>query len=158
MKRTIEELRNAIKGRIYIYCKDERIGKQFMQDAEKEGYRFGKIKPTENGWSNIIAVEHGLQLSFVGFVGHMNFQCGSSKNLTRVDYEKYINDDKNFLFENETLKKVVIYSNLHGEITVVGDECFEAATELKKIAEDYESIDTLCDNIESKFKVIVIPN
>ncbi len=57
MNRTIENLRNAINGKIYIYCNNEKIGKQFMQDAENEGYRFGKIKPTENGWSNIIALD-----------------------------------------------------------------------------------------------------
>ena len=33
MKRTIEKLRNTIKGKIYIYLDTEKTGTQFMQDA-----------------------------------------------------------------------------------------------------------------------------
>lgn len=60
-ERTLSELRRNFKGTIYIYCDNEKIGKQFMQDAENEGYRFGKIKPTQNGWSNIVALKNNKQ-------------------------------------------------------------------------------------------------
>lgn len=158
MNRTIENLRNTIKGRIYIYCENEKIGKQFLQDAENEGYRFGRIRPTENSWANIIALEHKKQLSFVGFAGHMNFQCngGSDGNLTRIDYKKYINGEESFLFENKPLKEITVDSETHGKITIIGNQSFDASIKLKELMSDYEDIDALCDKIESEFDVIVI--
>ena len=101
-KRSIEDIRNSISGRIYIYLANEQIGKQFLIDAEAEGYHFGSIKPTDNSWSNIIALEPNKQLSYVGFVGRICFQCngGNSGNLTRIDYEKYLNGNKDFIIRN----------------------------------------------------------
>ena len=98
MNRTVEQL-SKLNGKVYVFLEDENIAKQFMQNAEAEGFRFGKIKPTENHTSNIISVEKNKQLSFVGFVGRMAFQCpsGVEGNLFRVDYKKYINDDEDFL-------------------------------------------------------------
>ena len=163
MDRTIENLRNTVDGKLYIYCDNERTGKQFMQNAENEGYRFGKIKPTENGWSNIVAVEKRKQLSFVGFCGHMNFQCngGDGGGLTRIDYEKYASGDKNFIFKDKHFNEITVKSKEYGEIAIVGDDCFEAAGELKKILSKHnetDDVDAICDEIESKFNVIVLPN
>ncbi len=161
MERTLENLRNAISGQIYIYCGNEKIGKQFLQDAETEGYRFGKIKPTDNGWINIAALEKKKQLSFVGFCGHMNFQCngGDGGGLTRVDYEKYINGDKNFIFKNKPLNEIVVESDIHGNIMIIGDDCLEAATELRKLFDKYGDydIDVICDELENKFDIIALP-
>lgn len=162
MNRAIENLRNVVDGKLYIYCDNEKIGKQFMQDAEFEGYRFGKIKPTENGWSDIVAVEKRKQLSFVGFCGHMNFQCngGDGGGLTRIDYEKYLNGDKNFVFKGKPFNETTIKSKEWGEIAIVGDNCFEAAVELRELLNKYDEvndIDAICDKIENKYDVIVLP-
>lgn len=159
MNRTIDDLRSIISGKIYIYLANEKIGKQFMQDAESEGYRFGKIKPTENGRSNIIALESKKQLSYVGFVGHMNFRCngGSDEGLTRIDYEKYVNGDKNFLFYGKPLNETTIKVKHYGDITIIGDECFEAAVIVQKLLNEGQDIDTALDNIEDEFDVLAIP-
>lgn len=161
MNRTLENLRSTISGKIYIYCDNEKIGKQFMQNAENEGYRFGKIKPTENGWSNIVTLEKKKQLSFVGFCGHMAFQCNGGDNgcLTRIDYEKYAKGDKDFIFKGKPLNEITVKSKIHGDITLVGKDCFEAAVELKELLGKYNEagdIDTICDEIESKYDVIVV--
>lgn len=161
MNRTIENLRNVISDKIYIYCDNEKIGKQFMRDAENEGYRFGKIKPTENGWSNIVALEQNKQLSYVGFCGHMAFQCNGGDNggLTRIDYEKYAKHDKDFIFKGKPLNETTVKSTIHGDIILVGEDCFEAAVKLKELLSKYneaDDIDAICDVIESKYDVIVI--
>lgn len=161
MNRTIENLRNVISDKIYIYCDNEKIGKQFMRDAENEGYRFGKIKPTENGWSNIVALERNKQLSFVGFCGHMAFQCsgGNNGNLTRIDYKKYAKRDKDFIFKGKPLNETTVKNTIHGDIILVGEDCFEAAVKLKELLSKYneaDDIDAICDVIESKYDVIVI--
>lgn len=91
-EKTLTHLRSILKGRIYICLKDESTCKQFLEQAETEGFRFGNNKPTESPMDNIIALEHNKQLSFVGFAGHMAVQCngGSNYSLIIVDYDKYI--------------------------------------------------------------------
>lgn len=87
-------------GKIYVYLADKRIAKIFLQNAESEGFKFGNIKPTENGWSNIIAVEKRKQLCYVNFVGYMAFQypSGVEGNFYRIDYKKYISGDDEYYY------------------------------------------------------------
>lgn len=110
-ERTLLELRRNFKGSIYIYCDNKKIGKQFMKDAENEGYIFGKTKPTENGWSNIVALKHSKQLSFVGFGGHMAFQCNGGDNskgfFHRIDYKKFINNDIDYFFRTSNHSHII---------------------------------------------------
>ena len=154
--RTIERLREAIGGRIYIYLDNEKIGKRFLQDAEMEGYRFGNIKP------NVIALKDKKQLSYVGFVGHMSFQCGGGDGggLTRVDYEKYARGDTDFLYNNKAIEEVVVNGKFGGNATIIGDNCFDAAAylknELEKCADD-ESESRLHGEVEEKYGVLIIP-
>ncbi len=98
--RTLTELRSALKGRIYIYLENDEICRKFLQSAEDEGFRFGKIKPTDNGTANIIALEKRKQLSYVGFVGHMAFQCpsGVEGEFYRIDYRKFITGEKDYFY------------------------------------------------------------
>lgn len=99
MKRTIKEL-SKLKGKVYVYLKDEKTAKIFLKNAELEEFKFNRIKPTENKRSNIIAVKARKQLSYVGFVGHMAFQCpsGVEGNFYRIDYKKYISGDDEYYY------------------------------------------------------------
>ena len=102
-KRTLEELRRSLNGKVYIYLKDTETCKRFLRDAENEGYGFGNIKPTENSTDDIIALEHRKQLSYVGFVGRVAWQCNGGTNASgkfhRIDYDKYVNGDDDFYFK-----------------------------------------------------------
>lgn len=95
-EKTLTHLRNILQGRVYVYLKDKNTCIQFFEQAEKEGFRFGK-KPSENPTDNIIALEYNKQLSYVGFVGHMASQCGSNHSRVIVDYEKYISGAEIFV-------------------------------------------------------------
>ena len=126
-ERTLSELRRNLKGRIYIYCHNEKIGKQFLQNAENEGYNFEKTKPADNGWSNIVALKHNKQLSFVGFCGHMAFQCNGGDNpkgfFHRIDYKKFINNDTDYFFRTDNYSCTIQFkSNLFGNVTIIGSE------------------------------------
>lgn len=159
--RTLEELRNGIKGKIYIYIDNEKIGKQFLQNAEAEGYRFGKVKPTISGSSNIIALKKNKQLSYVGFVGHVEFQCGGNGDLTRIDYEKYINGNRNFLFENKPITEITIQGKFFKEINIVGDNSFEVAEILKAELQNCNNEDeeiALCERIGDEYDVLALPD
>lgn len=87
--RKIENLRNTLNGKVYIFCKDDQTAKEFLVDAEKEGYLFGTIKPTDSQPDDIIAIEENKQLAYVGFVGRTAFQCKNKDNLHKIDYAKY---------------------------------------------------------------------
>ncbi len=126
--RTISALRKTLKGRIYIYCANEKIGRQFLCDAEKEGYRFGKTKPTDSKWSNIIAVETNKQLSYVGFCGHAAFQCNGGSNsegsFHRIDYGKFVNDAVDYFFRSSSCVYTIRFkSRLFRDVSIIGDKC-----------------------------------
>lgn len=160
--RTLTELRKGLKGRIYIYLEDEKICNVFLKNAEDEGYRFGKIKPTKNDGSNIIALEKNKQLSYVGFVGHMAFQCpdGVKGNFYRIDYKKFINGDKDYLFKDEPKLQVKeIKGKFYESITVIGNNCDTASRYIENnisCCEDIEQEEKLYSDAEKKFNVLVV--
>ena len=94
--RTIEELRKNYDGKLHIYCKDKETAERFLNDAEKEGFMFGTIKPTDSHTSDIFAVEDNHKVAHVSTVGRIAFQNGMS---TRIDYDKYISGAENYMFE-----------------------------------------------------------
>lgn len=100
MKRTIKELSNQ-NGRVYVYFANAELGKEFMKQAEKEGFTFGDgVKPTEREASVIMAVNRDDTINFVGHVGMMAFGSGikaiGNEPLIRVDFEKYKNGADDF--------------------------------------------------------------
>lgn len=159
-ERTLTNLRNAFGGKVYVYLNSETIGRRFLEDAEKEGYRLGKTRPAQSGSSDIIALEHGKQLSFVGFVGHMAFQCpsGVSGKFYRVDYERYINGDENFFFSEKLYNRVELSGKFYRSVLIVGDNSDKAADEIQKRISDIDSLydeEKLYDEISEKFDVSI---
>ena len=74
-ERTLSALRNSFEGKVYIIIKGEELQKQFLNDAEHEGFHFGTIKPTGSSTDDVIALEPNKQLSYVGFAGRDAIQC-----------------------------------------------------------------------------------
>lgn len=98
--RTLNQLRERVNCKIYIYLENEKICRLFFQNAENEGYTFGKTKPTENHISDIISLEYDNQLSYVGYIGRIAFQCNGGDNhdnLCKVNYRKYISGDNDYI-------------------------------------------------------------
>lgn len=90
----IKFLLSTYTGRIYVYLETEDVGKQFLQDAENEGFTFcDGIKPTARTPANIMAVNRDNTINYVGFVGHIAFQAASNidnKPLVKIDYREII--------------------------------------------------------------------
>lgn len=96
--KTIKSLLSEYCGdRIYVYLHNERIAKLFMKNAEEEGFTFEDgVKPTERGCSNIIAINEDMTINYVGFVGHMAYQCADKigdKKLIRIDYRDLLKEN-----------------------------------------------------------------
>lgn len=160
--RTLTELRNNLKGKIYIYLEDRTICKQFLNDAENEGFHFGKIKPTDSDGADIIALEKGKQLSYVGFVGHMAFQCpsGVEGSFYRIDYRKFANGDRVYTYSGKTQNRIAEFGGKFFErVTVVGDDYAGATAYIKKNLTDCKTIEeeeNLYTAASQKFNVLVI--
>lgn len=90
----LRDLLSAYGGRIYVYLDNSDIAKQFLQDAENEGFTFTDgTKPTLKHTSNIIAVNADATINYVGFVGRMAFQAASkigNQPLHKIDYRDFL--------------------------------------------------------------------
>lgn len=98
-RRTLPE-----RNRIYVFCRNREISDLFLRDAEAEGFFFadGGL-PTSKDYSDIYAVYPSKVISYVGWAGHVLFRNAGSMTpaqtggLVRVDYEKYIRGNKEYV-------------------------------------------------------------
>lgn len=104
-ERTLTALRNNFDGKVYIIIKGFELQKQFLIDAEMEGFRFGYINPTDNTTDDLVALETNKQLSYVGFAGRAAMQCNGGSNAKGkfylIDYAKFKGGDKDFFYNRD---------------------------------------------------------
>ena len=95
--RTIKELISNEK-KVYILLKSKAIQYRFMSDAECEGITYGdNVKPTERPVDDIMALQSNGTICFLGWAGRVCYHYAIQNNIIRVDYEKYINGDADFI-------------------------------------------------------------
>lgn len=96
--RKLNELFNQA-DKLYIYLNCNTIGKEFMKNAEDEGFRFadGK-KPTKRKHADIMAVYKNKELCYVGYIGRINFKRDEC-DVPRIDYDKYITYQNNYFYK-----------------------------------------------------------
>lgn len=92
---SIKSLLSAYAGRIYVYLATDDLGKQFLRDAENEGFTFcDGVKPTQREADSILAINDDMTINYVGFVGHMAYQASDligNQKLVKVDYRDVLN-------------------------------------------------------------------
>ena len=87
--KTIKELA-SMGERVYVYLKDEETAMRFLSHAESEGFTFEDgVNPTDRHYSDLYAVHPNGILSYVGAIGHIEYDSGSY-SVVRIDYEKYL--------------------------------------------------------------------
>ena len=95
--RTIKELISNEK-KVYILLKSKAIQYRFMSDAEREGITYGdNVKPTERPVDDIMALQANGTICFLGWAGRVCYHYATQNNIIRVDYEKYISGDADFM-------------------------------------------------------------
>ena len=89
--KTIKE-RSELDGRVYVLLEDGQTGAAFLQQAEREGFRFcDGAKPTVRPYARIMAVNRDGTINYVGVNGYMAFGANApvgGKRLIRVDYRR----------------------------------------------------------------------
>ena len=96
--RKIKKIRNIsslaqLDCKVYVYLENETIGKNFLSDAEKEGFVFSDgTKPTERHVSDLFVLSSDKTLCYVGFAGRMIYSQ-VKKPVVRVNYQKFVNGE-----------------------------------------------------------------
>ena len=110
-ERTLENLRNNLKGKIHVYLKDGETMRRFFADADEQGWLFGTNKPSTCTPDSIIALEYDKQLSYLGIAGRICFQTNGGSNpkgtYHRIDYAKYTRVDKNYYFDPDKPSAII---------------------------------------------------
>ncbi|MBQ6569972.1 MAG: hypothetical protein IJL87_06925 [Clostridia bacterium] len=164
-ERTLENLRNSLPGKIYLYLKDDDTRARFLSDARAEGCRFGKYGLPEVLDDEIISLGKNKQLSFLGTIGRIEFQCGGGSNahgrFHRIDYAKYINGDEDFYFYNDPSVQVKkVRSVFHGTLEIIGENRERAAKFFalaEKEVKTYDEEEEWIDLVSEKYGVAVMP-
>ncbi len=82
---------------VYVLFDNHSLCRQFLIQAEWEGFSIGdKQKPTEIEETDVLAVLPDRKLCHLGFASRMALHS-SQNNIIRIDYEKYINGEQNYL-------------------------------------------------------------
>lgn len=94
MSQPIKHL-SQMNGRVYVFFKTDNLCRQFLTQAEREGFTFQDgAKPTERHTSDVIAVNKDYTINYVGTVGHIAFGSNIKKigdeSLIRIDYAEFI--------------------------------------------------------------------
>lgn len=83
-------------GKVYVYLATEEVCKQFLKDAEDEGFTFTDgMKPTQKHTSDILAVNPDFTINYVGTIGHIAFQATRricNQKMIRIDYREFMID------------------------------------------------------------------
>jgi|LSQX01.1.fsa_nt_gb hypothetical protein len=105
--RTINELL-AHHETVWFYLANERVGKQFLEQAEVEGFSFSKdMPPTAGAWGYVIAAHKDKRLGHVSItIWHMSFGEQVISCPPKIDYEKYIGGEENYICESSHFKKL----------------------------------------------------
>ncbi|MGN1132128.1 MAG: hypothetical protein ACI4RL_04425, partial [Ruminococcus sp.] len=103
MKRTIKNLLKE-NCRVYVYLSNKVVAKIFLKNAESEDFTFGDgVNPTARECDSVMAINENSTINYVGIIGHIAFNTSEKvgdKKLLKVDYERYISGDKNYIIQH----------------------------------------------------------
>jgi len=86
--------------KVYVLTPDLPASLRFLADAELEGLTFsdGSL-PSSNHPSDLFALLPNGGICYVGTAGRICFRC--DKTAVRIDYKKYILNEKDYIIENK---------------------------------------------------------
>ena len=88
----LRELANEY-GTVFLHMDSVEDEKNFMRQAEAEGFLFGDgRKPSEKNPSDLLALHVNQTISYVGTVGRIGYQCHGVKS---VEYAQLQNAHEN---------------------------------------------------------------
>ena len=94
-------------SKVWIYCENEGSQEKFLKQAEEEGFlALNGQQPTELFHHHLYSINDDMTMGYLSnMIWCMTFQTGMDKHV-RIDYEKYISDDEDYICHNTHLKRV----------------------------------------------------
>ena len=91
---------------VWIYCKDEPLQVQFLEQAESEGFlALNGQKPTELFHHMLYGIDSDMTMGYLSnMCWCLTFREGDTH--VRVDYGKYIAGEEDYICHTSPLKKV----------------------------------------------------
>ena len=91
--KTITDL-SLLDGRVYVYLSSDELGRQFMQQAETEGFVFvNGTKPTKRTPAEIMALNSNHTINYVGVIGRIAYGARATMMngmpLIRISYQEW---------------------------------------------------------------------
>ena len=90
--KSIKELVMKETRPVYIHTPSKALAKDFLKQAEKEGFLFsdGKL-PTKKPLDDYYALHQDLTINYIGFVGRLRFNSNDD-GILRVEYQGLFKD------------------------------------------------------------------
>ena len=87
---TLKELVSNSTKPVYVHLSDSKAAKQFLIDAENQGFVFSDgVKPTEKHISDFFSVHSDMTINYIGAIGRIAYQCKAG-NIICIDYAEKI--------------------------------------------------------------------
>ena len=109
--RTVGELL-LNNGRIYVWFSSRDLCRQFLEQAEREGFRFGDgARPTKRDLDEFLAISPDWTLNYIGGMGRLAFWSSKyvgvgrdRQKIIRINYEKYIEGSDDYFISLKSAK------------------------------------------------------
>lgn len=90
MQKTLKELVRSTDKRVYVHLSDRKTTKAFIENAEKEGFKFsGGKRISEMPLDDFYALNKNMTVNYINFIGRVAYQC-NAENILRIDYKKFL--------------------------------------------------------------------
>ena len=84
--KSIKELVMKETRPVYIHTPSKALAKDFLKQAEEEGFLFGDGKrPTKKPLDDYYALHQDLTMNYIGFVGRLKWKSGQ-EDILRIEY------------------------------------------------------------------------
>ena len=85
--KSIKELVMKETRPVFVYLPSYVAAKDFLKQAEKEGFLFGDGKrPTKKPLDDYYALHQDLTMNYIGYIGRLHWKSGQD-NIRRIEYE-----------------------------------------------------------------------
>lgn len=90
--KSIKELVMKETRTVYIHTPSIVLAKDFLKQAEKEGFLFGDGKrPTKKPLDDYYALHQYLTINYIGFIGRLRYNSNDD-GILRVEYQDLFKD------------------------------------------------------------------
>ena len=77
---------------VYVYMPSKALAKDFLKQAEKEGFLFSDGKrPTKKPLDDYYALHQDLTMNYIGHIGRLRYDSNDD-GILRVEYQDLFND------------------------------------------------------------------